>query len=310
MTVSPTKPSYLLISESVEAIPIFGGFKFTADNPELEKVFISIERQNESGEWETLDQYPIDSKDIVINRRGLDPVETSFRYTVEDHWGNVTEPVEFSLTPFYEEKCLKKLWKYITLPDEPEWSVYSGSQPGGVSNIWDEKSGPGEGKCWQTANSGTYPFNMTTGPKAITIDLGASYVLSRMEMLPMYRTGTAYNTLYEKYYSGGDIKDFEIYVAESLDTENPLFDEEGNLNPNWTLLYKGAVTRPSGKTGTSIEETLTDEEVFNYKNFVPREFEFEILPTPARFYKIRFLSNWGGSRYVIIGEISLFGARK
>ena len=308
VTVSPTKPSYQLISESAEAIPIFGGFRFIAKNPEFEKVFISIEKQNETGEWEILEQYPVDSKDIVINKRGLDAVQTYFRYTVEDHWGNTTEPVEFNLTPFFEEKFDKKLWKYVVAPGEKQWSVYSGS--GGVTMIWNEKTGPGERNCWQTSNSGANPFDLRTGPKSITIDLGASYTFSRMEMLPMYRTDTSYSTLYEKYFSGGDVKDFEIYIAQSLDTENPLFDEEGNLNPNWTLLYKGAVTRPSGKTGTSIMETLTDEEVFNYANFVPREFEFETNPVPARYFKIRFLSNWGGSAYIIIGEMTLYGERK
>ena len=310
-TVSPTKPSYKLVSESAVAAPIFGGFKFEAVNTEAENVFISIEQQNDSGEWEILGQYPTESKEISIKKRGLDAKESHFRYTVEDYWGNATDPVEFTLTPFFEEKCSKRLWKYVLTPDEPAWGTYSvSSQTGGVTNIWDEQSGPGEAKCWQTANGGTYPVNLKNGPIAITIDLGASYTLSRMEMLPMYRTGTAYSTLYEKYFSGGDIKDFEIYIAETLDTENPLFDSEGNLNPNWTLLYKGAVTRPSGKTGTSVMETLTDEEVYNYAHRIPRDFEFDIVPTPARFFKIRFLSNWGGSSYVIVGEITLFGECK
>ena len=304
VTVTPTKPSYQLISENMKASSIFGGFLLEAENPVGEKVFVTIEKQDESGEWIALDQFYVGENAIKIIERGQKSVESYYRYTVEDHWGNISEPREFSLTPMFEQKLDKKIWKQAFGPGEVDYSHYGTAT---FNKMFDDIILKADQACWQTSASGTHPADINKAPIVVTIDLGATYCLSRMEEWPVFSTITSYNSRYEKYFSGGDPKDFELYGATVLDQDTPLFDEDGNLNPNWTLIFKGTNKRPSGSNNSALIDQITDEEEYMFSNGIPREFEFERVDIPVRYFKMRFLSNWGGRPYVVIGEISLYG---
>ena len=297
--VSPERPAYLAVGESASAEATFGGIKVTADNPVGDKLFIVIEKMGLTGEWERLTELITNNRKISITKRGLESVESYFRFTVEDRWGNITEPREFTLTPVFEKKLDKKLWNQVFGAGEVNYphSLYSD-----FPHVWDEVIMAQDPECWNTAQ--------VELPITVTIDLGVTTKLSRMEEWTVYRDitkYTRYSDWYEMYYDAGDIKDFEIYGSPFLDTDNPLFDAAGNQNPNWILLWAGTNERPSGLKNCSSIDLITEEEAYNYANGVPRNFDLSQSAPPVKYLKLRILSNWGGAKYITIQEITLYG---
>ena len=282
--VSPLQPAYLAVWETAIPEPTFSGITISADNPVGEKLIFIIEKMGLTGDWEPFTEIITDKKEISITKRGLACTESYFRFTIEDRWGNHSEYKEFTLTPLYEQKLNKKLWKQVFGPGEIDYPIYLYAS---ILHLWDDVVMVQDPECFQTRTGTEFPVTFT-------IDLGALCKLSRMEEWSVYRDVTKYtrySDLYEKYYDSGDIKDFEIYGAEVLDMDNPLFDLEGQLNPNWTLLWSGTNKRPSGLTNNSSIDLITEEEAYNYVNGVPREFDFPSDAPPVRYFKIRVLTN-------------------
>ena len=298
--VSPLRPPYLAVGESAQVEPTFGGITISADNPGGEKLYFVVDKLGETGEWERLTEYISDKKKISITKRGMENKETSFRFTIEDRWGNLSDPREFSLTPLFEQKLNKQLWGQVFGPGEIDYPLYLWAS---IPHLWDDLAMSQDPDCYQIASGAVFPVSFT-------IDLGCLNKLSRMEEWSVYRDVTKfsrYTDWYEKYYDGGDIKDFEVYGAETLDMDNPLYDMEGNLNPNWTLIWAGTNERPSGLKNNSSIDLITEEEHYNYVNGIPRNFDFPADIPPVRYFKIRILTTWGNTSWFVMNEISLYG---
>ena len=302
ITVSPLQPPYLLAANTAKMTADWGGIKFESNNPMEKKLIYFIEQKDTvSNGWNLLSQNVSADSEYSVTVRGLESKKSEFRYYIQDYWGNKSEPTEVELTPWFEEKCDKKPWKQVFPPDEFLIKGFSGSV---VQNSWDDNNMQDNNKCWQNASK-TYKF-----PIAWTIDLGDTYHLSRLEEWAQYYPDSNPTKRYEKYFNGTDLKDFELYGAETLDMENPLFDSEGNLNPNWTLLGKYTNTRPSGSLLTATEEAITELEEYHYVNRVPRSFDIPIDAPNVRYFKMRILTNWRNTQDIVcIAEISLYGQK-
>ena len=303
VTVSPLEPPYLLAANTVKMVPDWGGVRFEARNPMEKKLIYSIEQKDTvSADWTMLGQYVSTDSVFTFALRNMEAVPREFRYYVEDYWGNKSDQVEVELTPWYEEEVDKTPWKLVIPPGEFAIQGYSTSV---ISHMWDGNNMQQHQEGWQI-KSKTYTF-----PLAWTIDLGDSYHLSRLEEWAGWSTATGPSTRYEKYYNGIDIKDFELYGAETLDMENPLFDSGGNLNPNWTFLGFYTNARPSGSLLTIKEEACTELEEYYFANRIPRNFELPADAPYVRYFKMRLITNWGMTNdNVNIAEISLYGQRK
>ena len=94
-------------------------------------------------------------------------------------------------------------------------------------------------------------------------------------------------------------------VEGKLTIENALYDENGVLDPYWTLLATFESKRPSGETVNSLVSPLTDEE--RQLMFVGEEFEFPDGVPAARYVRVRTIETWGKQSYVECNEITLFG---
>ena len=297
LTVSPLTPNYLLVNQTASFVAGFGGFSCRADNPDKEKLFITIDKYNEeSGTWENLIETLEDSEKISITQRGLDPVPTQVRIRMEDLFGNVSDYVETTVTPLYEIKLDKTMWKSILTSGERTLPHFNNCV---ITKAWNENTMEDPG--FQTTRAMVFP-------ETFTIDLGGVFQLSRLEEWTCYRSSTGYTQRYEKYFNGHDVKDFEVYGASELDLANPLYDDAGNLNPVWTLLYSGGVRRDSGSANNNTVEPITESEEYKYANRIPRQFDFDQDAPPVRYVKFRILNTYGNITSFCIAELSLYGA--
>ena len=290
--VSPLRPPYLVVSEGAKILADFGGFKFLADNPSRERLYYTVQVRNAEGEWETVIETSSENKDLLLTKRGLESVETTARFFIEDYWGNQSDPIEFSFVPYEEIACDKSLWKYVIPPGESQLIFFYTSK---IEYAWDGKIFTIGQDSFQIA-SNTYQY-----PVTFTIDLGETYYLDRFEMWPCWQEIIPFQFKH--------LKDFELYGAETLDMDDPLFDDEGNLNPNWTPLFKGTWARASGSPYASSEVPLTEEEEEIYNNGIPYSFDLINSDTKVRYFKMRTLSDWSISGLFCITDMSLYGMK-
>lgn len=193
---------------------------------------------------------------------------------IRDRWNNVTDTLIQNLTPLFEEKLDKSLFREFRLPgDEPmAWGW-------AFSFLWDE--GYDEGQGFHTENTDT-PYKW---PQTGTIDLGKTYLFSRMRFWNRESTG---------YYEERHANKIDIWGSNS-----PASDGSWE---SWTLLMTTHVEKPSG----SPAGTVTSEDLA----FAKAGFEF-IFPSgisPFRYIRLGFHPPFTNVGQVHCMEITFWGA--
>lgn len=305
VSVSPMRPPYQIAADNSHLQSDWGGVRFTATNASDQALVYYVDMKDpESGEWVTMTEMVSSDHDLRVNIRGLEEIPYQFRYYVADHWGNKTDYREFELTPKYEAECDKSLFKGQVLPPgEKKLKMYSNSNfsylYNGVKNV------PSHYKNGFQLQAKVYTF-----PLDFTLDLGETYYLSRMEIWPSFNDVEDLTKRYAKLYHDLDIKDFELFGAEFLDMENPLFDDDGNMNPNWTFIGHFSNKRLDGSDLSWEDYPITDLEEYNYSHLIPRNFEFPLDGPKVRYLKFRLISNWRDTNdNVGFAEMSLYGKK-
>lgn len=118
--IKPLTPPIILIRESLEVNPSFGGIFSSWENIYEENIAVSLLYKDSLGFWVQDDTHYSASAKGQFAFRGFGPVETSFRIEMRDRWGNFSEPLEFTLTPFYEEEILPF---DPNQPKKPLWDI-------------------------------------------------------------------------------------------------------------------------------------------------------------------------------------------
>ena len=289
LKVSPLTPPYKAIASALNCVRAFGGVQVTFANPTGAALAVSVQKQSENGSWEELDTYYTSEKNVKYSVRGQEPVETRYKVSISDHWGDTAYSREYVLTPMFEVLCDKSLFKGLK-PAGDNWTI---TMWGGASN----------NNSLECAFDGSYsrsaPIFQTkaTGklPVSFTIDLGKEYVLSRYKFYPC------------QGFKAGHPRRFQIWVATELnpDASVVLVDALGNQDPYWTLLGEFESFRPSGFTVSATVQARTDDDVLLCKN--GEEWEFPVGIQPVRYARIRVLTTWDGVQYIEYPEIDFFG---
>ncbi|MDN3668494.1 DUF4959 domain-containing protein [Echinicola jeungdonensis] len=276
VTIKPEKAPLWDVYESMEVKASFGGIQVDALNPNREDVAILIMEQNEYGEW-VADPNSIytstDSIDYAL--RGMDTLKHEFAFTVRDRWLNYTDTVFSDIYPLYESALPKSNYRGVHLPgDAPHHPSTS------MAGMWD-----GEIMNWPAIYM---TQSIISGPHTITIDTGVEAKMSRIVIwdYPEYFNGRT-------YYYLGNLKKFEVWGSNDPPSD-------GSYD-NWVKLGTYNATKPSGLPfgQQSDEDYRVAVEGFNW--------EFDIDAPKVRYLRIRSIQNWGGSSYMAIGEIQVYG---
>ncbi|WP_186758595.1 DUF5000 domain-containing lipoprotein [Echinicola salinicaeni] len=276
VVIKPKKAPVWDVYESLDVKASFGGIQVNALNPEREDVAILIMEKNELDEWE-VDPNSIYTSTDTINYalRGMDTLVHEFAFTVRDRWLNYTDTVYADIAPFYETALSKANYRGMQLPgDSPHHPSTS------MAGMWD-----GEIMNWPSIYM---TQAVVSGPHTITFDVGVEAKMSRIVIwdYPEYYNGRT-------YYYLGNLKEFEVWGSDDPPSD-------GSYD-NWVKLGTYSATKPSGLPfGQQSDE---DYRVANSG----LNWQFDIDAPKVRYLRIRSIRNWGGSTYMAIGEVQVYG---
>lgn len=274
--VKPEKAPIWDVFNSLNTVASFGGIQITAENATRADLAILVLEKNQYEEWEiNPNSVYTSTDDIKYTLRGLDTLEQPFAFTIRDRWLNYTDTLFANIKPLYEAAIPKSSYRGMNLPgDAPN---HPSTPMGGMwdGNIIDWPS------IYMTQNA-------VSGPHVITFDIGNLAKLSRVIIwdYPEYFNDRT-------YYYLGNLKEFEIWGSD-----NPPVD--GSFD-NWNLLGTYNATKPSG-----LPFGQQNDEDYRFANS-GQSWEIDIEAPKVRYLRIRSTKNWGGTSYMAIAEIQVYG---
>lgn len=288
VNVSPLTPGYILARRSLTVEVTFGGFTLTCKNPAGDNLaIIPMVDSSGNGKWgQTTGMDNVYSADTVISAtiRNQPSTERKYGFTVRDRWFHYSDTLFVTLTPLFEQALDKSKWSTLTLPNDAvvlnnggyTWPYY----------MWDGNFHPGWPSTYFTVESSTVP-------QMVTIDIGASHTFSRFQINPYLEVGNY-------YYVRGNLKDFEVWGSNSPDLSDPV-DATNLPGSSWTKIGTYHVTKPSG---SAYQTETTADQTAAYNGW---QFDFPAGISSYRYIRVRQLSNWQGSYFLTIAELTLWG---
>lgn len=277
ITVHPSTPPYQSVLSEMKVVEDWGGGKIMAPNPMGAQLMISVVKKNKNtGQWEDVEVYFSESKNLNFNFRGQAPVETEFGVFTRDKWQNYSDTVSFVIEP----------WEEIKLPIDPNVPAhFSISLPGDAaqtSNTYGKRTmfdgrRASYADGFYSANDGT-PY-----PKFVTLDLLRPYQLSRFKY---WMNGPTV------YYQTANMKHIRIWG-----------NNEPNVDPStWILLGEWDDWKPSGRP---VGAALTDEDL--EKALAGNDFDFPLGIPAVRYIRIEAVTSWEPRTRLQIPELEIYG---
>ncbi|SDD72747.1 DUF5000 domain-containing lipoprotein [Niabella drilacis] len=268
VTVNPLTPPYKTIRNSLQAVANFGGIDVSFENATEADIAMVVLAPDELGDLTAINTNYTTLKEGTFITRDLKAVETNFGIYVRDRWGNISDTLNVSLTPIFEEKLDRTRMKALVLPTDASLG-YGGS----VAGLFD---GNITGTYYHTGDGGTMP-------KWFTYDMGVTAKISRMSwwMRPGF------------YYDLHSPRVVEIWGSNS-----PAPD--GSFN-GWTLLTTHEQIKPSGLPNGKLSTADNDAAVAGETITMP------VTAPKVRYIRFKTLSNWSAGTYVQIFEIAMWG---
>ena len=317
VTVNPELPPYLAVYEDLEIRPTFNGIRVVGTNETGAKLAFKLSKLNsESGKWEEIGmEYLTTSKIDFTNRGHQAEVAQEFKVEVRDRWGHWSDPKEATITPWYEVTLDRTLFKEvalcnltydgITLPDQTDYHLpsnfwghvmhqYSGSKSA-FTALWDGETVDTGAACYHTKNNSPLPLHMT-------IDLGAQYSLSRMQLWPRNDASNG------KFKNGHPLL-LEVF-GSTYNGDDPygLTDDINDRNA-WESLGEFTLRRSDGSTDAVVGTISAEDQAICTKGH-----DMELLSSTKKVRYIRvqvkrtYLNSPMGA--VMIGELAFFGSDK
>jgi hypothetical protein len=270
----------------LDIIATFGGIEgvFTNLSGQPLKVVLMVDSTGNGPEF--LQSFVIDNPKAKFTVRDLPAKSMHFFAYMADRWGNKTETKEFVLTPMFEERLDKTIWREFKLPSDFQNTLennYAGYRFVGLFS---------DVICPQNAWREVFIPDNPSLPSTFTIDLGVETKLSRINLIPWWQF------FYTSYP-----KEFEVYGSAS---RNP--GDDLSTGGDWTLIGKFNSWKPSGD-----DPLVVTADDWNYA--WPGGENFDILPTdeqPSPYFTVRMVrfkitKTWNeGIRYSI-DELTLWG---
>ncbi|HBG41840.1 MAG TPA: hypothetical protein DDZ96_10175 [Porphyromonadaceae bacterium] len=286
VTVSPHTPPLIEAFPSLNMIATFGGIEGHFENlyKETLKVVLMADTAN-TGERTFLQSFVINNPNAVFSIRDLPSKPGKFYVYLMDRWGNKTDSKEYVLTPLFEKKLDKSLWKENKLPSDFKNTLENNFWGYQFTGLFDNTICPING--WQN----TFIPEVRPLPSFFTIDLGITAKISRFNLVPFW------NYLYRDYP-----RTFEVYGTTSRNPGDDLDGEE------WKLIGKYESYKPSGPDPSVI--TAEDRAFLwpNGENFDVKPSDFQLDPYfPVRMIRFKITSLWHEEERYSYDELTIWG---
>jgi hypothetical protein len=285
VTIHPEDAVIYTILENMHWEEFFGGFTVEWENPIGEDVAVTFMKKDGTGQYTVIDVIYSSEKEAHRAIDDQDAEPTVFAVSVRDFYNNLTDTVEFELTPWLEVK-LDPL-KFVAMPKLPALVLHQGwpSQEF-IKRLWDGVTGEPDAP----GISGLYYINPGEIDAYFTIDLGVKARLSKFRMWGRR----------DYYFRLHNPQDFFLMGTNDFNVAN----NSASTNEEWTLLMNCLSIRPSGKD--SSQPCAAGDEDFLYAE----EGELFLFPedTPeVRYIRFRVRKTWGGTNGLHLTEMEFRG---
>jgi hypothetical protein len=277
--VKPLSPPVVKAFASLDFYADFGGISVDFVNDDSANIVVGILTKDNAGDILPADMYYTSQKKGTFSVRGFNAQPRLFGLYVRDRWSNFSDTVWKEVTPMFEQKLDKKLFKPFKLPTDA--NLHSNMS---MSNLWNDVivGGSSSNSSWlRTANGSGVPH-------WFTFDMGVKAKLSRFHYIPRGAVDEL-NLL----YAAGDPYLFEIWGSNE-----PAID--GSFT-GWTKLSECQNVKPSGLAiGTNSNEDILAAQAGH-------EFKMPLDIPAVRYIRIKMLQTWGNSDYMWMAEATLYG---
>ena len=272
-----TAPVFLATKQLREA---FGGVGISIQNPERTNLAVILMGDTaQMGYQSYLETFFSSSDRANFTLRGLDTIPCNYSVYLRDRWNNLSDTIEATLTPWFEELIPTDSWREVYLPTDFVHGITSSNFL--MRNMWN-----GETTAPMIGFNAT---NQSPLPWWVTWDMGITIKLSRLKLWHFVD--------YEWTY--GNPKKFELWGAE-----NP--DPDGSWE-GWTCLGRFECIRPSGSASITAEDIEFAKEGFDFEIEVN---EFSPDPfVPVRYIRYVHVETWGSALVdkILLKQIRFWG---
>lgn len=303
----PQESLVSIAKNSLKFMPSFGGIITSWENPASTELGVRLMVKDENNIFKTDTMYfstiPVEKHSF----RGFSPKLTNFALSFEDKWGNISDTVYYSGTPFYETTIPKPYADYRTsIPYDNTSNLTNRT----MSTLWDN--------VVNTASHGWLTAQGSSG-LSITFDMKQVVKLSRI-VIHGYHLNAPYTQV--------NIQQFELWGTNEIDfarfSDKPYWLD--SLSVRW-----GAI---QGVDPTTVLPAKTFKDDWQYLGWhaIPRydlmvpvdnqailnlaangaEYEMPIDAKPVRYIRlfVRQVANLmppPSNNYFSMGEITFYG---
>lgn len=273
--INPLEPQVQLTAKSLKVQADFGGMSFTYKNEtKADLSFIVITTDVDGGKMVAETFYTSrDSTKFAVRGYAAEP--RLFGIVVRDRWENLSDTLYQNLTPIYEVKLNKSLFRPKVFPNDAAATQWDGS----LEYMWNDVVND---KAAHTGN------DASTIPKHISFDLGVEAKLSRFNLKTIPDDKHWFNDVSPRFYE----------IWGSLDP-----DPSGSFD-SWTKLVSIENVKPSGLSIGNI----TEDDRAAGRNGDDADIPIEM--PKVRYLRIVCTKNWSGNTNMCISEITVWGDDK
>ena len=216
----------------------FGGVSIDIENPYKANLAIVLMGDTANlGFQSFLHTFYTAREKAVYSYRGLDTVNYHFSVYLRDRWQNISDTIEATVKPIYEELIPKNTWRVEPLPTDTYIAVENNNVNYQPDKMWNDIT-TNANVMWASPHESPMP-------QWTTWDLGQTIILSRFKLWHRYNGNIAVGG-----WQSNDVRKFELYGTTTLN-----FD--GSWDESWLPLGQFECVPPSG----SAEPTNEDREI-------------------------------------------------
>ena len=304
---TPLESLVSIAKNSLKLQPGFGGIIANWSNPASTELGVRMMVKDSNNTWKDKEMYFTTIPDERRSFRGFSPVPTDVAISFEDKWGNISDTVYYSTTPFFETMVPKPYADYRSnIPYDNTSNLTNRT----TNTLWDNIVNT-SGHGWLTAQG--------SSGLSITIDLKQVVKLSRI-VIHGYHVNSPYTQV--------NIQQFELWGSDKIEfaklSDRPYWLDEFTVRAG-AILGLDATTVLPDVTFKDDWEYLGWHAIPRYDKMVPvdnqailnlaangTEYEMPIDAKPVRYVRlfVREVANImppPSNNYFSMGEISFYG---
>ena len=275
---TPDTPPIISILNTLTMQADFGGVRFEWDNPTKADLAILIYKKDSIGDNVIIDTQYTSASQGSYTLRGQDTITADYTVRLRDKWSNYSEMKSKTLTPIYEVKLDRSMFRSLGA----EFMDRVGS-PSDISRLWDNN----------------FADNAITDAKTIapwyaSFSIGDTPV--RLSRVVIWQYAWANILNYGHYYAGSNMRRCELWGSNS-----PTIDMSG-----WIRLIDCEIIKPSGLPIKVGRDNMSNED-FELAHDRGHEFMIPLDAPAVRYIRLVSLEGFESSMLATPAELHFYG---